>query len=89
MILPTKHISLSESIFGLAGILLKNLNNPKTIDELWCLYSKKYNEKPRFPAYHNFDNIVLAINLLYAMGVIDINEKGELLRCDYYDSDQI
>lgn len=78
MILPTKHISLSESIFGLGGILLKNLNTPKTIDELWNIFSNKYNEKPSFPAYHNFDNVVLAVNLLYAIGAIEITDKGEI-----------
>ena len=43
---------------------------------LWMKYSK-YNDK-RFPAYHNFDNLVLSVNLLYIMGVVDINDKGEL-----------
>lgn len=76
MILPTKHISLAESIFGLAGVLIKILNKPKTIDNLWHTYSKKYNDKPSFPAYHNFDNLILALNLLYAIGAIEINEKG-------------
>lgn len=78
MILPTKHISLSESIFGLGGVLLKNLNTPKTIDDLWHIYSNKYNEKPQFPAYHNFDNLVLAVNLLFVIGAVEINKEGEI-----------
>ena len=47
-----------------------------TIDKLWIKYSK-YNDK-RFPAYHNFDNLVLSVNLLYIMGIVEINDKGEL-----------
>ena len=36
MILPSKHISLSESLLGLAGILLTFLaKRPYTLDELW------------------------------------------------------
>ena len=78
MILPTKHISLSESIIGLGGIVLKNIETPKTIDDIWAIYSKNYNEKPTFPAYHDFDDLVLAIDLLYSMGAIDMNERGEI-----------
>ena len=43
MILPSKHISLSESLLGLAGV-------------------------------------ILAINLLYLIGAIDINTKGEIIK---------
>lgn len=78
MILPTKHISLAESIFGLAGVLVKILHTPKTIDDLWYLYLRKYNDKPAFPAYHNFDNLILAVNLLFTIGAVDINEIGEI-----------
>ena len=76
MILPTKHIRISESLIGLGGFLVKLLNEPMTIDKLWIKYSK-YNDK-RFPAYHNFDNLVLSVNLLYIMGIVEINDKGEL-----------
>jgi hypothetical protein len=76
MILPTKHIRISESLIGLGGFLVKLLNEPMSIDQLWIKYSK-HNDKG-FPAYHNFDNLVLSVNLLYIMGIIDINDKGEL-----------
>lgn len=76
MILPTKHIRISESLIGLGGYLLKFLKEPSTIDQLWIKYENVNNKK--FPAYHNFDNMVLALNLLFIMGILDINEKGEL-----------
>jgi len=76
MILPTKHIRISESLMGLGGFLVKLLSEPMTIDKLWIKYSK--NNDKRFPAYHNFDNLVLSVNLLYIMGIIEINDKGEL-----------
>lgn len=76
MILPTKHIRISESLIGLGGYLIKLLKQPMTIDKLWYKFSKNNNKG--FPAYHSFDNVVLSLNLLFIMGVIDINEKGEL-----------
>lgn len=76
MILPTKHIRISESLIGLGGYLLKLLHEPMTIDNLWLKFSKHNNHQ--FPAYHNFDNVVLSLNLLFIMGIIEINENGEL-----------
>ena len=76
MILPTKHIRISESLIGLGGYLIKLLNEPMSVDELWLKYDKVNNKK--FPAYHDFDNIVLSLNLLFLLGIIDLNEKGEL-----------
>ena len=76
MILPTKHIRISESLIGLGGYLLKLLKEPMTIDRLWIEFAKTNNQK--YPAYHSFDNVVLSLNLLFLMEIIDINEKGEL-----------
>ena len=76
MILPTKHIRISESLIGLGGYLVKFLKEPMSVDNLWIKFSKVNNKK--FPAYHNFDNVVLSLNLLFIMGIVDINEKGEL-----------
>ena len=76
MILPSKHISFSQSLLGLGGFIVANLKEPLTIDEIWQKYAKT--SKKRFPGYHSFDNLVLAIDLLYLMGNIKINEKGQL-----------
>lgn len=78
MILPSKHIKFSQSLLGLAGFLLNNLKEPKTIDDLWIKYSKASVKK--FPSYHDFDNIILAVNLLYLIEAIDLNEKGEIVK---------
>ncbi len=78
MILPSKHIKFSQSILGLAGFLLSQLKQPKTIDELWIKYSKTSAKK--FPSYHDFDNIVLAVNLLYTLEAIELNEWGEIVK---------
>jgi hypothetical protein len=78
MILPSKHIRFSESLLGLGGIILNFINEPLTIDEIWYKYSKINNSKKEFPAYHNFDNVVLAIDYLYLIGVIELNDKGKI-----------
>ena len=72
MILPSKHISLSESLLGLAGILLTFLAKRP--------YTKVNKTRDVFPAYHSFDNVVMAVNLLYLIGTININTNGEIIK---------
>lgn len=80
MILPSKHISNAESLLGLGGLLLSFLaDGPKTLDAIWSSYSR-VNNHPEFPAYHSFDNIILATDLLFIIGAIDINPKGEIIK---------
>lgn len=78
MILPSKHIKFSQSILGLSGFLLDQLKEPKTIDELWSKYSNS--SVKRFPSFHDFDNIVLAINLLYVVEAIELSDNGKIVR---------
>lgn len=78
MILPSKHIRFSESLLGLGGILLSFVNEPKTVDEIWFKYSEINNSKKGFPAYHNFDNVILALNYLYLIGTIKIDNNGKI-----------
>lgn len=76
MILPSKHIRISESLFGLGAYLLSYLKDgPKSVDQLWFKVSKQNETKKAF-AYHGFDNVVLALNYLFIIGVIDINSEG-------------
>lgn len=73
MILPSKHIRLSESLLGLGGVLLTITKEPVTVDDIWFKYSQINNSKNKFPAYHNFDNVILALNYLFLIGAIEIN----------------
>jgi hypothetical protein len=77
MILPSKHISLSESLIGLGGVLLQTIiKQPCSLEHIWQEYSKINNNKDVFPAYHSFNNVVLAVNLLFIIGAININSEG-------------
>jgi len=76
MILPSKHIRISESLLGLGGYLLKYLKDgPQTIDQLWFKVAKQNNTRKAF-AYHGFDNVILSLNYLFIIGAIDINSEG-------------
>jgi hypothetical protein len=80
MILPSKHIKISESIIGLSGYLLKYLEKPKDLQAIWDEYSKD-NNTSSFPAYHGFDHVVLALDFLYTIGAIDTTPSGEIIKC--------
>lgn len=77
MLLPEKHINLSESLWGLGGVILKILEKPKYFDDLLNDYQKIDNSKS-FPASHSINEVILALDLLFAIGAITKNEKGEL-----------
>jgi len=73
MILPSKHIRISESLLGLSAFLLKYLNDgPKTVDNLWFKVVKQNDSNKSF-SYHGFDNMILALNYLFMIGAVDIN----------------
>lgn len=73
MILPTKHISIKNSMLGVGGIILEYLNCPKTVTALW-------NEVSEIPEIANFKKFTLTLDLLYIIGAIEI-EEGLLRRC--------
>ncbi|NFO31095.1 hypothetical protein FDB41_12520 [Clostridium botulinum] len=78
MILPSKHISLSESYIGLGAFLVKLLNKPMTIDECWKKFNEELIQTRVIKKQHSLDNVILTLELLYCIGIIDINDKGEI-----------
>ncbi len=79
MILPSKHIKNAESLLGLGGKLLSLLQKPMSIDELWLEFSKINSNKKKFPAYHSFDNVVLALDCLFIIDAINIDSEGRVV----------
>lgn len=78
MLLPSKHLRISESLIGLGGYLLLLINeNPRTIDELWKELNRAKNYELK-GTYHTFDSLVLAIDFLYMIGIISINQEDKL-----------
>ena len=77
MVLPKKHLSIYESCFGFGAYLLTQMHKPLTIDALWDNYKSTYANK-NYPVKFSFDQFVLAIDYLYIIGAIKINERGLL-----------
>jgi len=80
MLLPDKHIKLGESLLGLGSFALEVLEKPKTIDNLWAEFREVENTE-KFPAYHSFENFVLAVDFLFFIGAIVEQENGSLVKC--------
>lgn len=81
MLMPDKHIRFAESLIGLGSFVLELLNEPRTIDELWVLFGR-HRTSGKYPAPHSFENLVLAVGVLYAIGAVSEDEQsGVLSRC--------
>lgn len=80
MILPNKHITVSQSLWGLAAFLLTFLDAPKTVDELWVKF-EKINDTQQFPAKHSFERVVLALDFLYLIEAIEVTSDGKIKLC--------
>lgn len=79
MLMPQKHINLSESLIGIGGFILNIVKNKrKTIDTIIKDVEKLMNNKKSKKIYNNIDNIILSIDYLYSIGTIDIDEKGRI-----------
>jgi hypothetical protein len=72
MILPTKHIRTHDSLIGVGGHLLAQLETGKTVTELW-------EEMRDAPGIATFERFVLGLDLLYALGVVEL-DRGLLKR---------
>ena len=79
MIMPQKHISLSESLIGLGAFVLSATKDKrKTLDSVIKDVDKLINRNKNEKIYNNIDNIVLAIDYLFSIGAIDIDDEGRL-----------
>lgn len=63
MILPTKHLSIDESILGGGAVLLAELQSPKSVSRLW----EKVKGDPRIG---NFKRFALVLTFLYSVDAI-------------------
>ena len=76
--MPSKHVRLSESILGVASIQLGYLDSATTVEELWdrITTAQRDGQIPRLPA----ERFYYGLDLLYMMGAIRLNERGEIER---------
>lgn len=72
MILPTKHITVDDSLIGLGAMLLTRLDKPATVSVLW-------QEVRELPNVATFERFTLTLDLLYLMNVIEYRD-GHIVR---------
>jgi len=67
MILPGKHITLSNSILNVGAILLENINDKQTVSILWDKTRTKREVK-------NFERFTLGLDMLFSLRLVEFNE---------------
>lgn len=65
MIMPNKHVAPRDSLIGLAGRLLRHVGRPRTVSALW----ERVRDRE---GVRSFDRFVLAVDLLFVMGVVEL-----------------
>lgn len=79
--MPDKHIKFGESLLGLGSQVLVLLSKPKSIDELWYSF-RVLIENNGFPTDHTFEHLVLAVDVLYTIGlIVETETPGVLKKC--------
>lgn len=72
MILPTKHVKLSNSLINVGAIILNNLNTESTVSLLW--------DKMRtIPEIKTFERFILGLDMLYIFDLIEFRQ-GLIMR---------
>lgn len=63
MILPDKHIRVSNSLLNVGAILLSAMRPSQTVTELWSRTQVR-------PEIRTFDRFVLGLDLLFILGAV-------------------
>jgi hypothetical protein len=80
MLLPDKHITIAESLFGLAYFLLGGLTDPQTLESIWDTYRNAV-ENRDYPADHSLQNVIFALDFLFTLGIVKFDGRGRIVRC--------
>lgn len=67
MILPTKGVGADKALLSVGADILRSLAGPKTVSRLWSDLREQNAETLQI----TFDWFVLALDLLYVMGVVE------------------
>jgi len=78
MILPSKHLPQDRALLSIGARILRHLAQPLTVSALWNQMEGTNLEHKKSSA-SAYDRFVLALDLLFLMGVIDLRE-GLLVR---------
>jgi hypothetical protein len=78
MILPSKHLSQNRALLTIGADILKHLSSPVTVSAIWekvSCFSRDQNTSSSL----RYDYFVLALDLLYLIGAVELRE-GLLVR---------
>ena len=72
MILPSKHLQQDRALLTVGAYVLTYLVRPKTVSALWEELNKQNAGVAAMPRKITYDWFLLALDLLYAMGTIEL-----------------
>ena len=73
MILPGKHLPLSRSYLNVGAVLLGLVDDRRTVSLLWDAARDR-------PEIGTFGRFVLGLDMLFALGLIDMGDDGVVVR---------
>lgn len=74
MILPAKHVSPERALLTVGGHILQSLSRPKTVSATWEDIRKRGRTLRSTASTLTYDQFVLALDLLYLIGAIDLTQ---------------
>lgn len=77
-LIPHKHVRFADSLLVLAGYIRPIILTPLTLDELWTRVNIAAQQE-HWPFRMSFERLFMAVNVLFAIGVIDI-AGGDTIR---------
>lgn len=81
-ILPEKHVRISESLLGIGALVLEIIKGgSRNIDSIWSSLRQKASIREKVNGTVTFDSLILAIDGLFAMGFVELDEEGRLRLC--------
>ncbi len=78
MILPTKGVHPSKALLTVGGLVLDELEEPKTVSRVWTTIRQRYEDEPHGGI--TFDWFVLALTLAFSLGTLEQGSDGFLKR---------
>ncbi|MFH1137889.1 MAG: ABC-three component system middle component 6 [Pseudomonadota bacterium] len=76
MILPSRHLSRNRALLTVGGAIIKCLAQPVTVSALWEEMRRSTDKQKDLP-YLRYDAFVLALDMLFLIGAIEL-KKGLL-----------
>jgi hypothetical protein len=70
VILPGKHLRHDRALLGIGAEILKQLDRPQTVSELW---ERTRMNRGKLASPLSFDWFVLTITFLYAASIVDFD----------------